>query len=186
MKTKTQKQATDAKLLYLVYTGIYRNELPATCTQREQALLLLSRIINYDTVCLARRKPVDNQTPPDNSDDNSLDTISFCCIWTSIRSIDTVSNFPTVMSTSQVLLFLIVGKNEPLYEAEIHKRGAPGNSDAVARQNYFVVHSALDLVEKASWTTQNVSQLGELHSTGLQSRTAISHDPTFSAVIRCT
>lgn len=70
------------------------------------------------------------------------------------------------MSTSQVLLFLIVGKNEPLYEAEIHKRGAPGNSDAVARQNYFVVHSALDLVEKASWTTQNVSQLGELHSTG--------------------
>lgn len=61
------------------------------------------------------------------------------------------------MSTSQVLLFLIVGKNEPLFEAEIHKRGAAGNSDAVARQNYFVVHSALDLVEKACWTTQSVS-----------------------------
>jgi hypothetical protein len=60
------------------------------------------------------------------------------------------------MSGNQVLLFLIVGKNEPLYEAEIHKRGGTGNSDAVARQNYFVVHSALDLVEKASWTTQNV------------------------------
>lgn len=63
-----------------------------------------------------------------------------------------------IMSATQVLLFLIVGKNEPLYEAEIHKRGAPGSSDAVARQNYFVVHSALDLVEKASWTTQNVRQ----------------------------
>lgn len=61
------------------------------------------------------------------------------------------------MASNQVLLFLIVGKNEPLYEAEIHKRGGTGNSDAVARQNYFVVHSALDLVEKASWTTQNVS-----------------------------
>ena len=60
------------------------------------------------------------------------------------------------MSGNQVLLFLIVGKNEPLYEAEIHKRGGTGNSDAVARQNYFVVHSALDLVEKASWTTQNM------------------------------
>ena len=60
------------------------------------------------------------------------------------------------MSANQVLLFIIVGQNEPLYEAEIHKRGTSGNSDAVARQNYFVVHSALDLVEKASWTTQNV------------------------------
>ncbi len=60
------------------------------------------------------------------------------------------------MSATQVLLFLIIGKNEPLYEAELHKRGTGGNSDAVARQNYFVVHSALDLVEKACWTTQNV------------------------------
>jgi hypothetical protein len=62
------------------------------------------------------------------------------------------------MSANQVLLFIIVGQNEPLYEAEIQKRGAVGNSDAVARQNYFVVHSALDLVEKASWTTQNVRE----------------------------
>jgi Sedlin, N-terminal conserved region len=62
-------------------------------------------------------------------------------------------------SNNSVLLFLIVGQNEPLYEAEIHKRGAPGNSDAVARQNYFVTHSALDLVEKAQWVTSNVSLL---------------------------
>jgi hypothetical protein len=61
------------------------------------------------------------------------------------------------MSSNQVLLFLIVGKNEPLYEAEIHKRGSSGNSDSVARQSYFVVHSSLDLVEKATWVTQNVS-----------------------------
>jgi hypothetical protein len=63
------------------------------------------------------------------------------------------------MASNQVLLFVIVGQNEPLYEIEIHKRGAAGNSDAVARQNYFVIHSALDLVDKASWTTQNVREI---------------------------
>ena len=63
------------------------------------------------------------------------------------------------MASNQVLLFLVVGRNEVLFEAEIfHKRGGAGNSDAVARQNYFVVHSALDLVEKAAWTTQNVRE----------------------------
>eukprot|EP00531_Pseudo-nitzschia_arenysensis_P019636 CAMPEP_0116143716 /NCGR_PEP_ID=MMETSP0329-20121206/15600_1 /TAXON_ID=697910 /ORGANISM="Pseudo-nitzschia arenysensis, Strain B593" /LENGTH=141 /DNA_ID=CAMNT_0003639057 /DNA_START=49 /DNA_END=474 /DNA_ORIENTATION=+ len=61
------------------------------------------------------------------------------------------------MSSNQSLLFFIVGKDEPLYEAEIYKRGASGNSDAsVARQSYFVVHSSLDLVDKATWTSQNM------------------------------
>mmetsp|Transcript_24562 Transcript_24562/g.52314 ORF Transcript_24562/g.52314 Transcript_24562/m.52314 type:complete len:140 (+) Transcript_24562:105-524(+) len=55
------------------------------------------------------------------------------------------------------LLFFIVGKNEPLYEAEIHKRGTTGNTDAsVARQSYFVVHSSLDLLDKATWVSQNM------------------------------
>jgi trafficking protein particle complex subunit 2 len=52
------------------------------------------------------------------------------------------------------VLFVIVGRNEPLYEAEFNKR--PGSGDAVTRQNYFVLHSALDLVEKAAWTTSNM------------------------------
>jgi len=59
-------------------------------------------------------------------------------------------------SQTQVLLFVIVGKNEPLYEAEFHKTGAAGSSDSVTRQNYFVLHSALDLVEKAAWTTNQM------------------------------
>ncbi|KAG7336593.1 Sedlin [Nitzschia inconspicua] len=58
--------------------------------------------------------------------------------------------------SNQPLLFLIVGSNEPLYEAEIHRRGSTGTSDAVARQSYFVVHSSLDLVESAAWLTQNM------------------------------
>eukprot|EP00537_Pseudo-nitzschia_pungens_P010169 CAMPEP_0172384904 /NCGR_PEP_ID=MMETSP1061-20121228/2596_1 /TAXON_ID=37318 /ORGANISM="Pseudo-nitzschia pungens, Strain cf. pungens" /LENGTH=141 /DNA_ID=CAMNT_0013113685 /DNA_START=99 /DNA_END=524 /DNA_ORIENTATION=+ len=61
------------------------------------------------------------------------------------------------MGSNQGFLFLIIGKNEPLYEAEIHKRGATGNADtSVARQSYFVAHSSLDLVDKAQWTSQNM------------------------------
>ena len=55
-------------------------------------------------------------------------------------------------------LFLIVGKNEPLYETEITKRGTSGSTDiSIARQSYFVLHSSLDLVDRATWTSQNVS-----------------------------
>jgi trafficking protein particle complex subunit 2 len=59
------------------------------------------------------------------------------------------------------ILFVIVGRNEPLYEAELNKRrsatGAESSSsDAATRQNYFVLHSALDLVERAAWTTSNM------------------------------
>jgi hypothetical protein len=60
------------------------------------------------------------------------------------------------MATSPTLLFVIVGRNEPLYEAEFHKRGTPGTTEAVTRQNYFVLHSALDLVERAAWTTTSM------------------------------
>jgi hypothetical protein len=55
---------------------------------------------------------------------------------------------------SPTLLFVIVGRNEPLYEAEFNKK--PGAQDAATRQNYFVLHSALDLVEKAAWTTNSM------------------------------
>jgi hypothetical protein len=60
------------------------------------------------------------------------------------------------MASSQTLLFVIVGRNEPIYEAELRKNNSVVQSDAVTRQNYFVLHSALDLVEKAAWTTSNM------------------------------
>ena len=61
------------------------------------------------------------------------------------------------MAGNQVLLFVIVGRNEPLYEAEFHKRGSGAtSSDATTRQNYFVLHSALDLVERSAWTTNRM------------------------------
>ncbi len=83
------------------------------------------------------------------------------------------------MSSSAVLLFVIVGKNEPLYEAEIDASSslAPSNTasggavgtgspsqqqqqqqhnELATRQNYFVLHSALDLVEKSVYATSNM------------------------------
>lgn len=57
-------------------------------------------------------------------------------------------------ASNQLLLFVIVGQNEPLYEAEFMKK--TDVSDSATRQNYFVLHSALDLVEKAAWTTTNM------------------------------
>lgn len=82
-----------------------------------------------------------------------------------------VSSIPRKVNSSQQqiyilkmssgsLLFVIVGRNEPLFEAEIHKRGTSSgkgtSSDAVSRQNYFVLHSALDLVDKAAWNSSQM------------------------------
>lgn len=53
-------------------------------------------------------------------------------------------------SQSQSLLFLIVGRNEPLYSAEF---SPTPTSDSITRQNYFVMHSALDLVDKCAFAT---------------------------------
>ena len=63
---------------------------------------------------------------------------------------------------------MIVGRNEPLFEADIDTShsssttsspiGANGQSqnELSTRQNYFVLHSSLDLVEKSAWATNNM------------------------------
>lgn len=53
------------------------------------------------------------------------------------------------------LLFVIVGINEPLYEAELNQ-SISAVADSITRQNYFVLHSALDLADKAAWTTNHM------------------------------
>ena len=61
------------------------------------------------------------------------------------------------MSSQAPLLFLIVGRNEPLFAAEFNPGNqASANSDSTTRQNYFVMHSALDLVDKETWTNSNM------------------------------
>jgi hypothetical protein len=57
---------------------------------------------------------------------------------------------------SSPILFVIVGKNEPLFEAEIDTHSGSQGNELSTRQNYFVLHSALDLVEKSAWTTTNM------------------------------
>lgn len=57
---------------------------------------------------------------------------------------------------SSPLLFLIVGRNEPLYSAEFSTGGTAPVPDSIIRQNYFVMHSSLDLVDKAAWTSPNM------------------------------
>lgn len=60
-------------------------------------------------------------------------------------------------SMQSPLLFLIVGRNEPLYSAEIGKpSGTPATAQTITRQNYIVMHSALDLVEKSAWVNGNM------------------------------
>ena len=59
--------------------------------------------------------------------------------------------------TSSPLLFVIVGKNEPLYEAEFNKPPGGQMNDNIMRQNYFVLHSALDLVDRSAWTNPSMN-----------------------------
>ena len=65
------------------------------------------------------------------------------------------------MTSQAPLLFLIVGRNEPLYAAEFtpsndRPHSASTATDSTTRQNYFVMHSALDLVDQAVWTTSSM------------------------------
>lgn len=58
-------------------------------------------------------------------------------------------------------VFMIVGRNEPLYEADLSSVGNTTSSsggrasagDESAHLNQFIVHSALDMVERKQWST---------------------------------
>ena len=47
-----------------------------------------------------------------------------------------------------VLCFLIVGREEPLFELDIS-----GRRDDAAKPSHFVLHAALDMVDLAMWST---------------------------------
>ncbi|CAM9169488.1 unnamed protein product [Sphacelaria rigidula] len=51
---------------------------------------------------------------------------------------------------------MIVGRNEPLYEADFSinsSAGKPSGGDESAHLNQFIIHSALDMVERKQWST---------------------------------
>ena len=58
-------------------------------------------------------------------------------------------------------VFMIVGRSEPLYETDISSAGTSssssggmsGRGDESAHLNQFIVHSALDMVDRKQWST---------------------------------
>lgn len=57
-------------------------------------------------------------------------------------------------------VFMIVGRNEPLYEADLSSvgnsssgGGRASSGEESAHLNQFIVHSALDMVERKQWST---------------------------------
>ena len=59
-----------------------------------------------------------------------------------------------VLKTSRegriMVVFMIVGKSEPLYEAELGSSG----KDELAYLYQFILHSSLDMVDNAMWANQ--------------------------------
>ena len=52
-------------------------------------------------------------------------------------------------------LFIIISKNEPIYEAEF-STGVTTKGDEHVHLNHFIIHSSLDMVEKAMWSTSSM------------------------------
>lgn len=49
-----------------------------------------------------------------------------------------------------VVIFAIIGKSEPLYEAEIVPAGA--GEEELAYLHQFILHASLDMVQGAMWS----------------------------------
>ena len=56
--------------------------------------------------------------------------------------------------------FMIVGKNEPIYEAEIGAQGA----DELAYLHQFILHSSLDMIQGAMFTNNATYVCSHLHN----------------------
>lgn len=51
-----------------------------------------------------------------------------------------------------MVVFMIVGKNEPLYELEIGGKSIGDISDELSYLHQFIMFSSLDLINNAVWT----------------------------------
>jgi hypothetical protein len=59
-----------------------------------------------------------------------------------------LSNIKEQLINTEMVVFVIVGKSEPLYEAELGSTG----KDELAYLHQFILHSSLDLVDNVMWT----------------------------------
>lgn len=51
-----------------------------------------------------------------------------------------------------MVVFMIVGKNEPIFEIELSRSGVNEVSDELAYLHQFVLFSSLDVIHSAMWT----------------------------------
>jgi hypothetical protein len=51
-----------------------------------------------------------------------------------------------------MVVFMIVSKNEPVFEIELSKSGTPDVIDELAYLHQFVLFSSLDMINSAMWT----------------------------------
>ena len=53
-----------------------------------------------------------------------------------------------------MVVFMIVGKNEPLYEIEFAKTASDG-TDELAYLHQFILYSSLDMINSSMWTNNS-------------------------------
>jgi len=51
-----------------------------------------------------------------------------------------------------MVVFMIVGKNEPIFEIELSKAGVSDVSDELTYLHQFVLFSSLDVIHSAMWS----------------------------------
>ena len=54
-----------------------------------------------------------------------------------------------------VVIFAIIGKSEPLYEAEILPAAAGAGEEELAYLHQFILHASLDMVQSAMWSNNS-------------------------------
>eukprot|EP01036_Dinobryon_divergens_P025760 gene25760-34341_t len=55
-----------------------------------------------------------------------------------------------------MVVFMIVGKADPLYEMEIAPQISNSSTEEAAYLNQFILYSSLDMVYSSMWTNQNM------------------------------
>ncbi|KAJ1412980.1 trafficking protein particle complex subunit 2 putat [Ochromonadaceae sp. CCMP2298] len=55
-----------------------------------------------------------------------------------------------------MVVFMIVGKNEPIFEMEVARATGDAQNDELAYLHQFILYSSLDLINSAMWTNNAI------------------------------
>lgn len=86
--------------------------------------------------------------------------------WVAIKQVQSLPLYRAKDNHRTMSVFMIVGRNEPLYEADLSFQGggntssssssggrAASSGEESAHLNQFIVHSSLDMVDRKQWST---------------------------------